>query len=58
LDAQVAFQKTIRAMDKELDVKYANSIKTDAAKYEEQKKREAEERMKKVRNYRTALKKQ
>jgi len=54
----VAFQKTIRAMDKELDVKYANSIKTDAAKYEEQKKREAEERMKKVRDYRTTLKKQ
>jgi len=47
LDAQVAFQKTIRAMDKELDVKYANSIKTDVAKYEEQKKQEVEERMKK-----------
>jgi len=52
----MAFQKTIRTMDKELDVKYANSIKTDVAKYEEQKK--AEEQMKKVRDYRTALKKQ
>ncbi|XP_025992772.2 vicilin-like seed storage protein At2g18540 [Solenopsis invicta] len=58
LDAQVAFQKTIRAIDKEHDVRYANSIKTDVAKYEEQKRQETEERMKKIKNYRTALKKQ
>ncbi|XP_024886485.1 vicilin-like seed storage protein At2g18540 isoform X1 [Temnothorax curvispinosus] len=58
LDAQVTFQKAIRAMDQEHDVKYANSIKTDVAKYEELKKQEAEERTKKTRDYRTALKKQ
>lgn len=58
LDAQVAFQKVIKAMDKELDVKYANSIKTDAAKYEELKEQEAEEQAKKMRDYGTALKKQ
>lgn len=54
----MAFQKTIRAIDKEHDVRYANSIKTDVAKYEEQKRQETEERMKKIKNYRTALKKQ
>lgn len=58
LDAQVAFQKVIKAMDKEQDVKYANSIKTDATKYEELKKQEAEGRAKKIRDYGTALKKQ
>lgn len=58
LDAQVAFQKAIRTMDKEHDVKYANSIKTDAVKHEELKKQEAEERTKKMRDYRTALMKQ
>ncbi|KYN11332.1 PREDICTED: coiled-coil domain-containing protein 173-like [Trachymyrmex cornetzi] len=58
LDAQVALQKTIRAMDKEQDEKYANSIKTDIAKYKEQKKQEVEERTKKTKNYRIALKKQ
>lgn len=54
----MAFQQTIKAMDKEYDVKYANSIKTDVAKYEEQKKQEVEERGKKTRDYRTVLKKQ
>lgn len=54
----MAFQKTIRAIDKEQDVKYADSIKTDVAKYEEQNKQEAEEREKKIKNYRTALKNQ
>ncbi|XP_018046470.1 PREDICTED: coiled-coil domain-containing protein 173-like [Atta colombica] len=58
LDAQVALQKTIRAMDKEQDEKYANSIKTDIAKYEEQKKQEMEEETKKTMDYRIALKKQ
>lgn len=58
LDAQVAFQKTIRAIDKEHDGKYANSIKTDVAKYEEQKKQETKERESKTKDYRTALKKQ
>lgn len=58
LDAQVAFQKAIKAMDKENDVKYTNSIKTDAAKYEELKKQEAEERAKKIRDYKIALEKQ
>lgn len=51
-------QKTIRAMDKEQDMKYADSIKTDVAKYEEQKRQEAEERAKKTRDYRMNLKKQ
>lgn len=50
----MALQKTIRAMDQEHDVKYANLIKTDVAK----EKQEAEERAKKTRDYRTALKKQ
>lgn len=45
-------------MDKEHDMKYVNSIKTDAAKYEELKKQEAEERAKKTRDYKTALQKQ
>lgn len=54
----MAFQKTIKAMDKEHDVKYANSIKTDAAKYEELKKQEAEERAKKIRDYKITLEKQ
>lgn len=45
-------------MDKELNVKYANSIKTDVAKYEERKKQEAEERAKNIKDYKTALKKQ
>jgi hypothetical protein len=58
LDAQVAFQKTIREMDKEQDAKYANMIKTNVAKYEKQKKQEAEERAKKMRNYKMELKKQ
>ncbi|XP_011873177.1 PREDICTED: calponin homology domain-containing protein DDB_G0272472-like [Vollenhovia emeryi] len=58
LDAQVAFQMVTRAMDKEHDVRYANSIKTDAAKYEELKRQEAEERARKTGDYRTALKKQ
>lgn len=58
LDAQVAFQKAIRAMDKEHDVKYANSIKTDVAKHEKLKIQETEERTKKMRDYRIALKKQ
>ncbi|KYN04270.1 PREDICTED: trichohyalin-like [Cyphomyrmex costatus] len=58
LDAQVALQKTIRVMDEEQDEKYANSIKTDVAKYEEQKKQEVEKRTKKKKDYRTALKKQ
>ncbi|XP_028049911.1 trichohyalin [Monomorium pharaonis] len=58
LDAQVAFQKTIRAMDKEHDVKYANSIKADVAKYKEQKKQETEEQAQKIKDYRTKLKKQ
>ena len=54
----MALQKTIRAMDKEQDEKYANSIKTDIAKYEEQKKQEMEEETKKTMDYRIALKKQ
>lgn len=54
----MAFQKIIREMDHEQDVKYANSIKTDTAKYEELKKQEAEEQAKKIRDYKTALKKQ
>ncbi|XP_011648201.2 trichohyalin-like [Pogonomyrmex barbatus] len=58
LDAQVAFQKTIRAMDKEQEAEYVNSIKTDVARYEEQKKQEAKEREKKTEDYRTALQKQ
>jgi len=58
LDAQVAFQKTIREMDKEQDAEYANTTKTNVAKYEEQKKQEAEERAKKMRDYKTELKKQ
>ncbi|KAL0107627.1 hypothetical protein PUN28_014729 [Cardiocondyla obscurior] len=58
LDAQVAFQKTIKTTDKEQDVKYANSIKADAAKFEELKKQEAEERGRKIQDYRSALTKQ
>lgn len=45
-------------MDKKHDVKYANLIKTDIAKYEELKKQEEEGRAKKMRDYGTALKKQ
>nr|XP_012234906.1 PREDICTED: trichohyalin-like [Linepithema humile] len=58
LDEQVAFQKTIREMDKEQDAEYANTIKTNVAKYEEQKKQEAEERAKKIKDYKTELQKQ
>lgn len=58
LDAQIVFQKVIKAMDKEHDMKYANSIKTDAAKFEKLKKQESEELAKKMRDYGTALKKQ
>ena len=54
----MVLQKTIRAMDKEQDEKYANSIKTDVAKYEEEKKQEVEEQTKKTKDYRIALKKQ
>ncbi|KYN42135.1 hypothetical protein ALC56_03273 [Trachymyrmex septentrionalis] len=57
LDAQVALQMTIRAMDEEQDEKYANSIK-DIAKYEEQKNQEVEEQTKKTKAYRITLKKQ
>lgn len=58
LDAQVEFQKTVKAMDKKQDIEYANSIKTEVAMYEEQKKQETEERAKKMRNYKMDLKKQ
>ncbi|XP_011698055.1 PREDICTED: calponin homology domain-containing protein DDB_G0272472-like [Wasmannia auropunctata] len=58
LDDQVAFQKTIRAMDKEQDIKYASMIMTDVVKDEEQKKQETKKQMKKIRDYRTALIKQ
>lgn len=52
------FRKTIRAIDKAQDTDYANSIKTDVAKYEEQKRREEEERTRKTRDYGMDLKKQ
>lgn len=58
LDAQVAFQKTIRTMDKEQDVEYANSIKMNVAKYEEQKKQNEKERARKTEDYKIELKKQ
>lgn len=58
LDAQVAFQKTIRTMDKEQDVEYANSIKMNVAKYEEQKKQDEKERARKIEDYKIELKKQ
>ncbi|RLU18835.1 hypothetical protein DMN91_009192 [Ooceraea biroi] len=58
LDAQVAFQKTIKTMDKNQDIEYANSIKIEVAMHEEQKKQETEKRAKKTRNYRMDLKKQ
>lgn len=54
----MAFQKTIREMDKEQDTEYANMIKTNVEKYEEQKKQEAEERAKKMTDYKAELKKQ
>ncbi|XP_020287434.1 golgin subfamily A member 6-like protein 6 [Pseudomyrmex gracilis] len=57
LDAQVSLQKTIRAMDKELDAEYANSIKANVAQYEEQKKQEADEQARKIRDYGMELKK-
>ncbi|KMR05401.1 mitochondrial 2-oxoglutarate malate carrier protein [Lasius niger] len=58
LDAQIAFQKTIKTMDKEQDVEYANSIKTNVAKYEEQKKQEEKEQTRKTKDYKMELKKQ
>ncbi|XP_072766641.1 uncharacterized protein [Anoplolepis gracilipes] len=58
LDAQVAFQKIIRKMDKEQDVEYANSIKSDVAKYEKQKRQEEKERERKTMDYQIQLKKQ
>lgn len=58
LDAQVAFQKTIKEMDKEQDAEYVNTIKANVAKYEEDKKQEAERRAKKMKDYKTELQKQ
>lgn len=52
------FRKTVRAIDEAQDTDYVNSIKTDVAKYEEQKKREQEEQTKKTRDYRMDLEKQ
>lgn len=54
----MAFQKTIRAMDKEQDTEHANSIKVDIAKYEEQKRWEAQERIQKTMDYGVDLRKQ
>ncbi|KAM0726142.1 hypothetical protein ACS0PU_008223 [Formica fusca] len=58
LEAQVALQKTIRTMDKEQDIEYTNSIKTNVAKYEEQKRQEEKERTRKTEDYNMELKKQ
>lgn len=45
-------------MDKEQDVEYANSIKMNVAKYEEQKKQNEKERARKTEDYKIELKKQ
>lgn len=54
----MAFQKTIKEMDKEQDAEYVNTIKANVAKYEEDKKQEAERRAKKMKDYKTELQKQ
>lgn len=54
----MAFQKTIKGMDKKQNMEYVDSIKTKIAMYEEQERQETEERAKKTRNYRMDLKKQ
>ncbi|XP_011251967.2 golgin subfamily A member 6-like protein 2 [Camponotus floridanus] len=58
LDAQVMFQNIIKTMDKEQDMEYANSIKTNVAKYEEQKRQEEEEQARKIKDYEMELRKQ
>lgn len=45
-------------MDKEQDAEYANTIKMNVAKYEEEKKQQAEKQAKKMRDYKTELTKQ
>lgn len=45
-------------MDKEQDMEYANSIKTNVAKYEEQKRQEEEEQTRKIKDYEMELRKQ
>lgn len=54
----MAFQKTIKEMVKEHDTEYANSIKLDVAKYEEQRRQMMEEQARKTKEYRMELKKQ
>ncbi|XP_032688369.1 trichohyalin-like [Odontomachus brunneus] len=58
LEAQVKFQKIIKNIDKEQDVAYADFIKTNVIRYKKQKKQEAEEQARQIRNYRMDLRRQ
>lgn len=54
----MTFQNFIKTMDKEQDKEYVNSIKTNVAKYEEQKRQEEKEQARKIKDYEMELRKQ
>ncbi|CAD1469026.1 unnamed protein product, partial [Heterotrigona itama] len=58
LDAQLKFRETLKNIDKEEAIAYMNSIKEDAAKFEEEMKQRSEDQLEKKNRYAIELKKQ
>ncbi|CAK9802168.1 hypothetical protein ANTPLA_LOCUS3107 [Anthophora plagiata] len=58
LDAQLKFQETIKTIDREAEVAYANSLKEDVKRYEEEMKEKEEKELEKRKNYSLELRKQ
>ncbi|CAK9817010.1 hypothetical protein ANTQUA_LOCUS9201 [Anthophora quadrimaculata] len=58
LDAQVKFQETIKTIDREAEIAYANSLKEDVRRYEEEMKEKEEKELEKRKNYSLELRKQ